>query len=417
MTKTEPDISYDFGQTKEHRQVTDEDIDRMRVRIGTEVPIQDPYNRVATADAIRHYAYGIGDDNPLFCDEAYARKTRWGTIIAPPYFVETMGVSRAKEIPREARERGRGALSGVHSWYSGDAVELLVPVHVGDKMTVKAYIASVEVKESEFAGRTVHTTRRYEWVNQRGQLVAVADRLYVAGGRERTPGERKKYAELVRQSYAEEEIRRIEQEYEKEVRRGATPLFWEDVQVGEEVPSLIKGPLTISDIIAFDMGRGSPYIRAHRRAYLYRKRHPAAYPLDEFGIPDVVERVHWSEELARKTGNPAPYDYGAQRFAWLCQLMTNWMGDEGFLRRFKIELRRFNYVGDITWCKGKVVEKYEEESQHLVKCEVWCQDQRDRVTARGETLVALSSRRGGPVKLIVRPAAWQENGEIAEVSK
>lgn len=409
MAETESTTTYDFKPTKEHRQVTDEDIDRMRARIGTEVPIQDPYNRVATPDAIRHYGYGIGDENPLFCDETYARKTRWGGIIAPPYFVETMGISRAKEIPREARERSRGALSGVHSWYSGDRVELCLPVHAGDRMTVRVYIADVTVKESEFAGRTVHTTRRYEWVNQRGQLVAIADRLYVAGGREKTPGERKKYAELARQLYTEEEIRRIEEMYDKETRRGATPLFWEDVEVGQEIPDLVKGPLTISDIIAFDMGRGSPYIRAHRRAYLYRKRHPAAYPLDEFGVPDVVERVHWSEELARRTGNPAPYDYGAQRFAWLCQLMTNWMGDEGFLRRFKVELRQFNYVGDTTWCKGKILEKYEEESQHLVKCEVRCQDQRDRVTARGETVVALPSHLTGPVKLTIRPTPWHED--------
>lgn len=410
MAETEPNTRYDFGATKEHRQVTDEDIERMRARIGTEVPIQDPYNRVATLDAIRHYAYGIGDDNPLFCDETYAQKTRWGGVIAPSYFVETMGISRVKEIPREARERSRGALSGVHSWYSGDSVEFFLPVHAGDRMTVRAYIADVAVKGSEFAGRTVHTSRRYEWVNQRGQLVAIADRLYVAGGREKTSGERKKYAQISRQSYTEEEIRRIEEEYERECARRATPLYWEDVEVGQDVPSLVKGPLTISDIIAFDMGRGSPYIRAHRRAYLYRKRHPAAYPIDEFGVPDVVERVHWTEALARKTGNPAPYDYGAQRFAWLCQLMTNWMGDDGFLRRFRIELRQFNYVGDTTWCKGKVVEKLEDNSQHLVRCEVWCQDQRGRVTAQGETLVALPSRRGGPVNLIVRPAPWQENG-------
>src|SRR5574341_553081 len=136
MAETEPNTRYDFGATKEHRQVTDEDIERMRARIGTEVPIQDPYNRVATLDAIRHYAYGIGDDNPLFCDETYAQKTRWGGVIAPSYFVETMGISRVKEIPREARERSRGALSGVHSWYSGDSVEFFLPVHVGDRMTV-----------------------------------------------------------------------------------------------------------------------------------------------------------------------------------------------------------------------------------------------------------------------------------------
>ena len=402
---------YDFKRTKEHRQVTDEDIERMRARIGIELPAQDPFNTVATADVIRHYAYGIGDDNPLFCKEKYARGTRWGSIIAPPYFVETMGVSKVTEIPPEARERGRGALSGVHSWYSGDRVEIYLPVHVGDYMTVRVYISEVSVKQSEFAGRTVHYIRRHEWVNQRGQLVTIADRLYVSGGREKAPGERKKYAEISRQTYNEEEIRKIEEDLEKENMRGATPLFWEEVEVGQAIPSLLRGPLTISDIIAFDMGRGSPYIRAHRRAFLDRKRHPAAYPLDQFGVPDVVERVHWSEDLALKTGNPAPYDYGAQRMAWLCQLMTNWIGDEGMVRQFRADLRQFNYVGDTTWCKGKVLEKYDDNSQNLVKCEIWCEDQRGRITGRGEAVVALPSRRTGPVKLLIRPAPWYEKNE------
>ncbi len=89
-------------------------------------------------------------------------------------------------------------------------------------------------------------------------------------------------------------------------------------------PRRIKGPLTITDMIMFNMGRGSPFIRAHKFAYAYRDKHPGAYPIDEqMGIPDVVERVHWSDELARKTGNPAPYDYGAQRVGWLCQLIAN----------------------------------------------------------------------------------------------
>jgi acyl dehydratase len=44
------------------------------------------WNYEASRDVIRHYAWGLGDDNPLFSDPAYAAKTRWGGIIAPPTF-------------------------------------------------------------------------------------------------------------------------------------------------------------------------------------------------------------------------------------------------------------------------------------------------------------------------------------------
>jgi acyl dehydratase len=389
----------------EHREITDEDIRRMEARIGVETPQLDPYNECATQDGIRHYAEGIGDDNPLFLAPDYATSTRWGGIIAPPYFLETMGVSKVKEIPAEIREKGRGALSGVHSWYSGDAMDFRLPVHVGDRLWVKRYVAAVRVKDSEFSGRTVHSIRRQEYVNQRGELVGVADRLYIAGGREKTPGERQKYAQLEVQRWTPEQIEEIAAEYRNERRRAAEPRHWEDVQVGEQLPRRIKGPLTVTDMIRFDMGRGSPYIQAHKFAYRARDKHPNAYPLVEaLGIPDVVERVHWSDEIARKTGNPAPYDYGAQRFAWLCQLMTDWIGDDGFLRRIYVELRRFNYVSDVTYCNGVVEETFERDGQQMVRCKIWGEDQRGRRTCEGWAEVALPSRKSGPVRLLVEPA-------------
>src|SRR5260221_6365949 len=43
--------------------------------------------RSATPDAIRHFAWGIGDDNPLWVDDEYARATRWGAVLAPPCFL------------------------------------------------------------------------------------------------------------------------------------------------------------------------------------------------------------------------------------------------------------------------------------------------------------------------------------------
>ena len=57
--------------------ITEEGLDDLRKRIG--VPIEntvEPWNYEATRDGIRHYAHGIGDDNPLWCDPDYAQKTQ-----------------------------------------------------------------------------------------------------------------------------------------------------------------------------------------------------------------------------------------------------------------------------------------------------------------------------------------------------
>jgi len=68
--------------------ITDEGLAQLRQRIGR--PIGDtlePWCHEATRDAIRHYAHGIGDANPLWCDPEYARGTGFGDVIAPPSFL------------------------------------------------------------------------------------------------------------------------------------------------------------------------------------------------------------------------------------------------------------------------------------------------------------------------------------------
>ena len=62
---------------------------------------------------------------------------------------------------------------------------------------------------------------------------------------------------------------------------------------------------------------------------------------------------HHRESVAKEVGVPGVYDYGPQRSAWVATLVTNWMGDAGFLKRIKTEMRRFNTMGDTTWCKGQ----------------------------------------------------------------
>ena len=65
--------------------ITDEMVADMRARIGDPMPDHfEPWITEVTRDAIRHYAHGVGDDNPLWCDPDYARGTKFGDVIAPP---------------------------------------------------------------------------------------------------------------------------------------------------------------------------------------------------------------------------------------------------------------------------------------------------------------------------------------------
>ena len=97
----------------EQRTITDEMLAVARDRIGVELPVHAPFNQEATLDGIRHFAHGMGDDNPLYCDPEYSRETRWGNVIAPPVFHRTMGIGTKAERTPEERERARDPLSGI----------------------------------------------------------------------------------------------------------------------------------------------------------------------------------------------------------------------------------------------------------------------------------------------------------------
>ena len=68
--------------------ITDNGLDDLRKRIGVKIEnTLEPWCHEATRDNIRHYAHGIGDDNPLWCDPEYAAKTQYGGIVALPSFL------------------------------------------------------------------------------------------------------------------------------------------------------------------------------------------------------------------------------------------------------------------------------------------------------------------------------------------
>ena len=87
-------------------------------------------------------------------------------------------------------------------------------------------------------------------------------------------------------------------------------------------------------------------------------RIPRFFHRDELNVPDVMQRVHWDPEFARRSGNPTTFDYGRMRETWLIHLCTDWMGDDAWLWKLDCEFRLFNYVGDTQWLRGTVARKY-----------------------------------------------------------
>jgi hypothetical protein len=184
--------------------------------------------------------------------------------------------------------------------------------------------------------------------------------------------------------------------------RGGEARYWEDVAVGDQLGPIARGPLRISEI-AFRgwngggrlTGAGGRVLGAHFYQFEeYMKRPGYAEVDDTSGVADHPHRGHWEADFARKIGVPGAYDIAVQRTAWLASLVTNWAGDDGWLKNIWDEFRFFNVEGDTSWLTGEVTRKWIERNEYLVAIDVTCTNQRGEVSAPGGATVVLPSRTG-----------------------
>jgi len=68
------------------------------------------------------------------------------------------------------------------------------------------------------------------------------------------------------------------------------------------------------------------------------------------------------------------------------------MGEDGFLRKLSVSVRRPNIFGDVSWCKANVVDKRIEDGACLVDLELHVENQLGEITAKGTAVVELPSR-------------------------
>jgi acyl dehydratase len=391
--------------------LTDEAFERSRARIGVPQPIHAaPHNAEVTRDGLRHFAFGYGDDNPLYCNADYAAGTRWGGLLAPPTFLYTMGEDASpKPTPPDDKALLKGdPFAGLGSYQAVMEFEWWRPLAIGDELKCLRSQVGVADKRSEFGGRTAHVTHDFIYANQGGELHAIQRGTWINAERH-TSRERKKEHDLP-EPYTPEQLAEIDAAYENETRRGAQPRWFEDVEIGDALDPKVKGPLTTTNVVVWHLGWGMQLTPPgnFRLAYLIRKKAPGLYPPNRLNIPDTVQRLHWEPERAQELGLPTSYDYGGLRETWLCHLVSDWMGDDAWLWRFECQHRRFNFVGDTTWLTGEVVAKVQTETPGGVRSEVHvevrCTNQRGVVTSPGTAIVLVPSRQHGDVVLPKPPA-------------
>jgi acyl dehydratase len=404
-------IESDEWQKAVDYRITDEDIERQRKLLGFDEPAKTrEYIQTATSDNIRNFAHGCGNDNPLHCDPDYARATRWGDVIAPGMMAGVINMPmKGDPIPDEIKALKKSLFRGVHVFVSGSTWDWYRPIYPGDTLFSFNGEESCEVKQSEFAGRSVINVRRDVKVNQRGEVVAVYRILRVLTER-KTAAKKGKYSELQPASYTDDQIADIDDVYAAEQVQGGVVRDFASVRVGESLGRMAKGPLTVTDVICFHAGGYGfvPYApTVGRLAYKNRKRIAPFYIKNEYGVPDVAQRLHWDPVWAQAIGNPMAYDYGVMRENYLYHYLTDWCGDDGIVLHVHDEIRKFNYMGDTQMITGEVTGTRQEGGQNLVDVAVRFTNQRGDETVRATAVIALPSG-GKPVLYPEVPRDLQE---------
>lgn len=148
--------------------------EELRSWIGREFPPQE--SEVVTKRDIGRYADAIGHRNPLYWNEAYAKNTPYGSVIAPRLFFGIMGGDPSEDMLRSDGSLGtEDAIPYPKSlprrMAGGRDFEFFLPVCPGDVITARRRIADIYQRQGS-TGPLIFTLSETTFVNQDGQVVA-----------------------------------------------------------------------------------------------------------------------------------------------------------------------------------------------------------------------------------------------------
>jgi hypothetical protein len=314
--------------------------------IGCAAPDVEPGVEVADWLNITRFVEVSSDDNPLYTDVRHGAASPHHTMLAPPTFVLAV--------------RSPGS-TGVYDLLPNDLTSTLTwlqvtwddNIRLGDALRGQVTVGDVTPRlgVDGVVGACVASTAEYT----RGGLgfaraqaeVELRARHSDLSATEPRPIHR----------YQPDEIESIAHELDVESGpRGALPRFWSQVQTGDSLPTVLRGPLTLSDLEAWVIAEGRP-VRAGNLQHRWlagRDGRRTTHPLTGWPAWDRSE-ASLDSAVTEPGGPQAP---GELMFTLVGQLVTSWMGDDAFLRRLSVRIAGGFMYGDVLRLGGRVVDRY-----------------------------------------------------------
>ncbi|MDP3768728.1 MAG: MaoC/PaaZ C-terminal domain-containing protein [Dehalococcoidia bacterium] len=143
----------------------------------------------------------------------------------------------------------------------------------------------------------------------------------------------------------------------------AEQVYFEDVSEGEEIPTLVKN-CSSQQLVMWAAGSGDFY------------------------------QIHYDKDFAQSTGLKDIIVHGALKHAFLGQLLHDWAGDRGGIKKFGCQYRGMDDANQEIRCCGVITKKYQEGEQNFVELDVWTENPQGQKTSPGTAVVTLPSRNG-----------------------
>jgi len=141
----------------------------------------------------------------------------------------------------------------------------------------------------------------------------------------------------------------------------ADQVYFEDVNVGDEIPKLVKN-CTTQQLVMWATGSGDMY------------------------------QIHYDKDFAAGNGLPGVIVHGALKNAFLGQLLHDWIGDKGQIKKYGCQYRGMDVPGQEITCRGVITNKTQEDGKNLVELDIWTEIPSGEKTTPGKATVILPSR-------------------------
>jgi hypothetical protein len=347
---------------------------------------------VATEESMLTMARAADPLNPLWQNAEYARRTRWGDVIAHPLFFDRLSGGGIGDMPASPE-------CGVQSLiFIGEDWNFFHPIHKGDVFRVWRRRPQV-VDVTPDGGTSPRTFGLVEadkdYVNQEDKVAAQV-KNYVQ--RTFLP-EPPKPIGLPEYAYTWEELRHMGEILKQEQVRGAEPRYWEDVEVGDRPTPTALGPTSMVDNLMSYMATPDFLMAMTTREWFLmalEQNITDEFIKDEatglFHVRNGPAGWHWSNHAAQAAGEPHAFLFAKLSRLLMCRCLTNWMGDDGYLTSYRWRHIMRTPVGDALMARAHVKVKRVEADAHLVDLNVWIENLRGVMTECARATVKLPSR-------------------------